>query len=86
MRFGLWLRELERKHIVSRHPHPLLLFILTLLILYLGTESYIFSPTIGYLLFGLGGFTFIFSILHWLVWMHLTKKPLHRTHSHYRKK
>lgn len=85
MRLNLWLRELERKGLISRHPHPILIFMLTILIFFLGVEAYKFNPNIGYLLFSLGFITFIFSILHWIVWMHLTQKPIHRTHPLHRR-
>lgn len=85
MRLATWLRELERKRIISRHPHPILLFILTILIFFLGVEAFKFNPNMGYLLFALGLITFIFSILHWLVWIVLVKKPLHKTHPLHKK-
>ena len=83
MRLGLWLKELERKSVISRHPHPILLFLLTILIFFLGTEVFKTNHNIAFFLFALGLFTFIFSILHWVVWTHLTQKPIHRTHSSY---
>ena len=69
MKMKLWLKELDMKMIISRHSHPLLLFICTALILFLGVQMHPFCPQGVYLLFFVGIFTFIFSVLHWLVWM-----------------
>ncbi len=65
MNFSKKIKNLERKGIVSRKPHPAIPFILALIALVLG----IIIPykSFSYAFFLLAGFSFIFAILHLVV-------------------
>ena len=69
MNLSNWIKRLEKKRIISRKPHPAILFILSLIILTLGIVGSYLNPdnTYNYIIFFIAGFSFIFSILHLIV-------------------
>ena len=75
MNLKIYLKNLEKIKIITRKPHPILPFILTILIFILYRVSLIlnnelFSTAILTLLI----FTLIFAILHLIVYKILTSK------------
>ena len=74
--FRLWLRDLERKRIISRKPHPLVPFILTLAILIIGMLAFNSNLDVIYatIFFIIGAFTFAFAIFHWMIILLLRKR------------
>jgi|TARA_B100001971_G_C18256486_1_gene582611 hypothetical protein len=69
MKFKKWIKKLEKRGIVSKEPHPILPFILTIIIILLSfiTLNLETSKKLAHALFYLAGFSFIFSIIHWIV-------------------
>jgi uncharacterized membrane protein YccC len=69
MSLSKFIKNLEKRGIVSRKPDPIIPFILSLIILILGISvSYMnLHETFSNLLFFLAGFSFIFAILHLIV-------------------
>ena len=74
MKFSNYIKNLEKRGIISRKPHPLIPFILAFVILILGVITYININKIwSYAFFFLAGFNFIFAVLHLIV-VKITKK------------
>lgn len=69
MNFSRRIKNLERKGIVSRKPHPILPFLLAFIILVIGiiTKNIVTSNFLTSALFFLSGFTFIFAIIHLVI-------------------
>ena len=69
MKFVNWVRNLERKNIVTKRIHPIIPFVLTIIIILLGaiTLGFEINSIWANALFYLAGFSFIFAILHWIV-------------------
>ena len=69
MKFKNWIKKLEKKGIVSKKPHPIIPFILTMMILLIGIKIFYIetNKNFAYALFYFAGFNLIFSILHWIV-------------------
>ena len=65
MKFSTKIKQLEKRKIISKKPNPLLPFILV--IISLGFGFYFDKPYENFF-FGLAIFTFIFAILHLIVW------------------
>jgi hypothetical protein len=63
--FSRKIKNLEKRRIISRKPHPAIPFVLFFIILILG----IITPyeNFSYALFALSGFTLVFAILHLIV-------------------
>lgn len=68
MNFSNYIKDLEKRGIISRKPHPVIPFILAFVILILGYITYININKIwSYAFFFLAGFSFLFTILHLIV-------------------
>jgi len=68
MKFSDYVRNLEKRKIISIKPHPLIPFILVFIILILGAITYVnIDKNLSYAFFFLASFTFIFAVLHWIV-------------------
>jgi predicted Abi (CAAX) family protease len=68
MKFSNWLRDLEKRKIITTKPNPIIPFILGFV--YIILSIYI-KHIIMYLL---TGFVFIFAIIHWIVVIICKKK------------
>ena len=69
--FSGFLKRLEKKHIITKKPHPIIPFILGIIILALIRIS---PSSFNPVLYVLAILTFIFAILHWIVVKVLEKK------------
>jgi|TARA_Y100000034_G_scaffold74012_1_gene88963 hypothetical protein len=69
MNFSNYIKNLERRGIISRKPHPVVPFILAFISLVLGIiVLYMNVDKIwSYAFFFLAGFSFVFAILHLIV-------------------
>jgi len=69
MKFAKWLKNLEKRGIISRTPHPMVLFILSFIALSLGFASskIIGAKILEIPLYFMAGFGFLFSIGHFIV-------------------
>ena len=65
------LKHLEKRKIITKKPHPIIPFILGIIILLLIRIS---PSSFNPILYLLAIFTFIFAILHWVVVIILKKK------------
>ncbi len=61
------IKKLERRGIVSKKPHPIIPFILSLVSLIFGIMAKTLNPAFGNAFFFLAGFTFVFAVLHLIV-------------------
>ena len=65
MKFSKWIKNLEKRKIVSRSPHPAIPFILAIVLL---AEGFFFPfERLKYVLYYLAGFTILFAFAHWFV-------------------
>jgi len=65
-----WIKDLEKRKIISAKPHPAIPFILGFVALFLAlyiSEILNINNLLSLFLYFLAGFTFIFAILHWIV-------------------
>lgn len=71
MKFSKIIKQLEKREVISRKPHPVIPFILAFIIFISGIITfYINIDNIwSYAFFFLAGFSFVFAILHWIVVM-----------------
>lgn len=69
MSFSSYIKNLEKRGIISRKPHPTIPFILAFIALVLGVVVFYgnINKIWSYAFFFIAGFTFIFSILHLIV-------------------
>lgn len=69
MNLSSYIKNLEKKGIISRKPNPIIPFILTFISLVLGIIllNLNVNKFFIYAFFFLSGFTFVFAILHWIV-------------------
>lgn len=68
MGFSNWIKKLEKKRIVSRKPAPAVVFLISFVAFYLAWIVNKAGETIiTKFLIGLGIFSFIFAIVHWVV-------------------
>tara|TARA_Y100000310_G_C20662204_1_gene805392 strand:+ start:1075 stop:1305 length:231 start_codon:yes stop_codon:yes gene_type:complete len=70
------LKSLEKRHIISRKPHPIIPFILGLIIIILiiYTNNQLTNKTLNLFLYLLAIITFVFAIIHLIVVIFLKKK------------
>ncbi len=62
-----YLKNLEKRKIISRKPHPLIPFILTGVVLALYIYSIPLNKNLAFLSFILMIFAFVFSIIHYII-------------------
>ena len=62
------IRQLEKKGIFSREPHPIVPFAMAILAFLLGIYSFNINEFFANIFLYLAAFTFVFAILHWAVW------------------
>ena len=74
MRLKSYLKELERKKIISRKPNPIIPFILAIIILLLYGKAWAVNQTLANLALSLFILTIIFAISHLIVYKFLTGK------------
>ena len=69
MKFRKFIKNFEKKGVISKKPHPIIPFILTIIILLLGIIVFYFeiNKNLAHPFFWLAGFSFIFSIIHWII-------------------
>ncbi len=68
------IKQLEKKKIISRQPHPLIPFILTAIIYVLAVQTSNINLIFSKIFYGLATFTLIFAIIHFMVYKILTRK------------
>ena len=76
MNFSNYIKDLEKRGIVSRKPHPVIPFVLAFVSLVFGVMVFYINvdKIWSYAFFFLAGFSFIFAILHLIVVKILEKK------------
>ena len=74
VKFSSWIKKLERRKIVSKKPHPIFPFILSFISLLFGFLIFEIYRNISYYLFFIAGFSFIFAIVHLIVFLNLNKR------------
>jgi len=72
MKLKRYIKNLEKKRIISKAPHPIIPFLLGLLIYLLSIWSNKINYVFGKLFLYLAIFTFIFAIIHLIVYKILT--------------
>ena len=62
-----WIKKLHEKGIVSKKPNPIIPFVVTLAFLIIWIASKNLNLFFNYFVLYLTVFSFVFSIIHWIV-------------------
>ena len=74
MKLKIYIKNLEKRKIVSKQPHPIIPFVLAAIIYILAAQIYDINKTFSKAFYILAVFTFVFAIIHLIVYKTLTSK------------